>query len=469
MFKNIVIFILLTINVLLVRASDSLRILDVTSYVAIVGNYHPVARQANLLPEQARAELRIARGGWDPLLYSDYNNKTYNSSNYYSFFENTIKIPVWYGIEVKAGYDVAYGNNLNPESKLPGGGLGYLGIQVPLGSELLFDKKRAALRQAQLFTKASEQEKISQLNDLFLDALKTYYDWSYAYAEYTIYKQAVKIAEDRFAATCKAAQLGDRPAIDTTEALTQLQSRQLQEVDAKMRYINALLQVNNFLWLPDGRPYPLDTLLTPSTPDTAFLRATLSLGGMEQLTATLHTVHPTLLLYNFKLKQLEIERRLKIESLKPRLNLQYNLISNKFNFGSEAGLLFTNSYKFGLQFSMPLSFTQARGELNKVKLKTQETTYALELKTQQLINKLRSSFNELSALQQQTRIYLQNTAAYKVLLEGEQKRLLNGESSLFLVNARENRFIETQLKIAEVVTKYYKAEATYEWASGNLQ
>ena len=157
--------------------NDSVRVVKVEEYMAIVGSYHPVARQASLLPQQARAELRIARGGFDPFLYSDYNSKTYDGTNYYSFFETAVKVPLWYGVEVKAGYDFAYGSYLNPESKLPGDGLGYLGINVPLGANLVFDKRRAALRQAQVFQQASEQERLSQMNDLFLEALKAYYDW----------------------------------------------------------------------------------------------------------------------------------------------------------------------------------------------------------------------------------------------------------------------------------------------------
>lgn len=467
--KHIVLFTLLVLSGIKTNAIDSLRVLDVNAYVAIVGNYHPVAKQADLITQQARAELRIARGGWDPALTSDYASKTYNGSNYYSFFESAVKVPVWYGIEVKAGYDFAYGAYINPESKLPAGGLGYLGIQMPLGSELVFDKKRAALRQAQIFTRASEQEKLSQLNDLYLDALKAYYDWANAFAEYNIYVKAVKVAEERFIATCKTAALGDRPAIDTTEALTQLQSRQLQQVEAKMRYINALLQVNNFLWLPSGEPYPFDSLLVPVLPDTIITEGMLNMGSMETLAMQLKSIHPQLAAYSFKLKQLEIERRLKLESLKPKLNLQYNLLSNRFNFSSPAGSIFTNAYKFGLQFSMPLSFTQARGELTKVKLKIQETGYLFQLKEQQLINKLRSSFNELVSLQQQSHIYLQTTEGYKTLWEGEQKRFINGESSLFLVNSRENKYIEAQLKIAELTCKYYKAEATYKWATGNTR
>ncbi len=447
---------------------DSVKVISVEEYMAVVSRYHPVARQADLLPQQARAELRIARGGFDPLLYSDYNSKTFDGTNYYSYFESAVKIPVWYGVEVKAGYDFAYGNYINSESKLPAGGLGYLGLNVPLGANLVFDKKRAALKQAHIFQQASQQERLSQLNDLLLDALKYYYEWSYYYQEYSVYREAVKVAEQRFEATRRTAELGDRPAIDTMEALTQLQSRQLQLVESRMRYLNAGLEVSNYLWLENGTPYPFDTTVVPVIADTSFLSKALNLGGLEELCAGLRTINPNLALYSLKLKQLDVERRLKIENLKPTLNVQYNLLSRRFSFESPTGSIFTNNYKFGLQFAMPLSFTQARGDLKLVKLKIEQANYMLDLKTQQLSNKLRSSFNELLALQQQTKLYLRSVDGFKALLDGEQKRFENGESSLFLVNARETRYIDARIKTAELLTKYYKAEAGYKWAAGSV-
>ena len=212
---------------------SALKKLSAAEFIEIVKAYHPVAKQANLLTERAQAELLIARGGWDPLIKSEYDRKTYDGANYYSYFENKITVPVWYGIEVNAGYDYVYGGNVNAENKLPKDGLGYLGISVPLLKNMLIDKQRATLRQAQIFRDASVQQRLIILNNLLYDALKTYYDWSYSYNELQIYNQAVQVADIRFKATVQSNLLGDRAAIDTTEALTQLQSRQYQLNEAR--------------------------------------------------------------------------------------------------------------------------------------------------------------------------------------------------------------------------------------------
>lgn len=39
---------------------------------------------------------------------------------------------------------------------------------------------------------------------------------------------------------------------------------------------------------------------------------------------------------------------------------------------------------------------------------------------------------------------------------------------MFIVNARENKLIESQLKLRELQAKFYKTEATLKWAIGNV-
>jgi outer membrane protein TolC len=449
-------------------ADTTLRVLTVSEFMEIVKNYHPVAKQAQLILEQAKAKLLIARGGWDPDLYSNYKNKTYDGANYYSYFESKISVPVWYGIEVNTGYDLVNGQNINVENKLPPNGLGYLGISVSLLKNVLLDKQRATLKQALIFREASEQQRLVILNDLLYNALKTYYDWSYAYNEYLIYTEAVRIATIRYNATIQGVIYGDRAALDTTEALTQLQSRQFQLNDAKLRFLNNGLEINNYLWLNNNTPRPIDTTIVPMPLNTDFTQQQIQLNYLEDMAFELQQNHPILLNYNFKLRQLDIERRLKLESLKPTLNAKYNLLSEQFNFQSQAGILLSNNYYFGLNFSMPLTFMQGRGALRLTKLEIQNTRYEMNYKKQELLNKLRGTFNELITTQQQTKLYEQSVQGFKALFEGETIRLNNGESSLFLVNARENRLLDAQIKLCELQTKYFKTEAELKWAVGNI-
>ena len=52
--------------------------------------YHPVAKQADINLEFGEQEMRIARGGFDPLLFGNYDNKQFKDTEYYDQIEGVI-------------------------------------------------------------------------------------------------------------------------------------------------------------------------------------------------------------------------------------------------------------------------------------------------------------------------------------------------------------------------------------------
>ena len=83
-----------------------------------------------------------------------------------------------------------------------------------------------------------------------------------------------------------------------------------------------------------------------------------------------------------------------------------------------------------------------------------------------MTNKVKEYYTALKMLEQQIdlqRALLKNQA---LLLSGEETRFANGESSLFMVNSREQKRIETEQKLAETIAKYYKQKAAMKWVTG---
>jgi hypothetical protein len=54
--------------------------------------------------------------------------------------------------------------------------------------------------------------------------------------------------------------------------------------------------------------------------------------------------------------------------------------------------------------------------------------------------KLKSYYNEYQTLKMQIELQSKMYENYQLLVKAEESRLMNGESSLFLVNSRENKF-----------------------------
>ena len=137
---SVLLSLFLSKNSLAQPSQDSSKtVLTLTEFLNQVKQNHPVAKQASLLNRAAQAELLAAKGGFDPKLYGDYEQKYFDSKNYYAFGEYGVKVPTWYGIEVKGSYNIAEGNFVNPESKLQKQGQAVVGISMPILQNLMLD------------------------------------------------------------------------------------------------------------------------------------------------------------------------------------------------------------------------------------------------------------------------------------------------------------------------------------------
>ena len=74
-------------------------------------------------------------------------------------------------------------------------------------------------------------------------------------------------------------------------------------------------------------------------------------------------------------------------------------------------------------------------------------------------NKILAVYTELDSYQEQTGLIGQIVNNYSQLLSAEERKFSFGESSLFLINSRESKLIDAQLKKIEVQNKFLGAKA----------
>lgn len=451
------------------KAQDSSYVLSPADFLNIVRTFHPVIKQADITVEKARAGITIARGEFDPYFYLNTDQKTFDGKNYFRYTNPELKIPTWYGIEVKAGLENNGGDFLN--SEVTPGKTSYAGISVPLAKNLVMDKRRAALRQAGIFKNQSMAERDILINDILLDAYYAYWNWVQASWNYEVITNTVKVNETRFRLVKMAFQLGDRPAIDTTEALAQLEAFRFMESESKLRLNNSALELSNFLWKENNEYYELPALTVSSIRPEKSIATLAEIPDLMSMLETIPASHPKLRFYNFKLSGLEVDRKLKFQELLPTVNLRTNILNKGYNVLSniQKNAFYENNNKFGIEVGIPLRFSKGRGEYKMAKLKIKETNLEVAMLKQQLINKTKFYFNELTGLQQQVKQYESVYNNYQLLLKGEELKFRSGESSLFLLNNRENKVLETSLKLNELKIKFLKSQASLQWAAGLLK
>jgi len=443
--------------------SDSLT-MSFENFISLVKRNHPVSKQADITMKSGEQMLKSARGNFDPVLKSELDNKEYGGKEYYMINNNELKFPTIIGMELKVGYETNRGAYLNPENVVPDNGLAYAGFTIPLGNGLFFDERRQALRQAQVFEKSTVLERTLMLNELVYKATAAYWEWYVSWNVNKIFAESVSLAEFRLNGIRSTFLLGDIPAIDTLEAHILLQTRLLSLNESLIDLQNSSLLLSNYLWSEQQEPLLLDSMAKPENPFSV-ISVSVSETALQSILSELDSIHPELQLYQNKLQSLDFERRMKAEKIKPKLNVSYNLLNEPVG-GNPANNFTVNDYKWGFEFGMPLLLRKERGDLQLTKLKINETNLAIDQKRVEIQNKIQAYTMEMKVLTDQIKLYESTVANYSGLLRGEQRKFQEGESSLFLVNSRENSFITAETKLVELYGKYQKAQASLLLAIG---
>ncbi len=422
-----------------------LSILTLDEYLGLVKQNHPVVKQADLKITEAQAKLLKARGAFDPKIEIDWDTKDFKATDYYNILNSSFKIPTWFGVELAAGFERNSGVFLNPERNVPENGLYKAGISVPLGQGLFINDRMAGLRQAQITQDLNEAERQLQINDIIYEASLAYFEWYVAYKEVELFENALEQAEIRLQGINRRARAGDLRGIDTLEAGIIQQTRALSLEKSNLNLIKRRLELSNFLWIGNNIPVELEDNidpqeLTPNDIDNVLSTNLIVLENYNLLE------HPKLRALNFKLDKLNIERRLRAEMLKPQLDLKYNFLNE--NISNIEGFN-VGEYTFGVQFSFPLFLRKARGDLRLTNAFIASAEYDLELTNTILNNKIDAVENEILSYNRQVDASRSIVNDSEILLEGEERKFSFGESSIFLINSREVKLIESQIKYFE--------------------
>jgi outer membrane protein TolC len=424
--------------------------LTYTEFLGYVKKYHPLVKNANLEINKAQANLMMARGGFDPKIEVDFSKKQFKDKEYYSILNSSFKIPTWYGIEIKAGFDNNEGIYLNPENTVPNKGLTSLGVTIPLGQGLFINQRMADVRKAKMQMQLSQSERKLQAIAVLYDASLAYFNWKKNFNELKLYEEYNKNAQIRFKGTKALVVQGDKPAIDSIEAGINVKNRMLSLEDSKLKLAKAKLELANFLWLENNIPLELSDELIPETQLEFTIQESLKTNDLLNADFSI-TNHPKINALQSKIDILNVEKKLKANMLLPKIDIGYSYLSEPSYIDNYQ----FNDYKIGLDFYFPLFLRKERGSLKLAKYKVQETEFTLDLEKVQLTNKINAQKLEIQSLLKQKELIKGLVQDNLTMLNSEERLFSFGESSLFLINTRENNLVSAQLSQIALENRFY--------------
>ena len=419
-------------------------------FLGYVKKYHPLVKQADLKLNEAQANLMQARGAFDPKIEVDFSEKQFKDSEYYSILNSSFKIPTWYGIELKAGFDNAEGMYVNPENTLPNSGLTSFGISIPVGQGLFINQRMADIRKAKIAQNLNAAERNLQAIEVLYEASISYANWKRAFEEVKLYENYLVNASNRYKGIEKLISEGDKPAIDSIEAGIVVKTRLLNLEDAKLKLIKAKLELSNYLWLENNVPLELKDDLIPEITLSKTIKEVLQINELNPIDLN---NHPKIKALDAKIAMLKVDKKLKANALLPKLDVSYNYLSEPSyidNYRFE-------DYKIGVNFSFPLFLRKERAGVKLATIKIQDSEFGLQFERKSLENKIKSQQQEIASLEKQREYIRKLIQDYNTLLNAEDRLFEMGESSLFVINSRENTLVSSQINEIALENRYLNA------------
>ena len=439
--------------------------LSLEDFVRVILANHPIIKQADLLSENALQEVRLAKGAFDPKLAASWDRKNFQEKEYYNIFNAAMTVPTWFPIDPKLSLDRNRGVFLNPENSIPEGDdfrQVTLGVSLPIGRGLFIDGRRAAVKQARIFVEMTEAERLEMINKTLLESLKTFWDWHLAYGQLQLVEQSLALSEDIYERIRLDFKFGEAAVIDTVQAAITFQNRATDYQSAQIDFRRASLQLSNFLWGINEEPIELRPDVIPD----------LSLTGpqvmdLQTLLEEAISIHPKLQQLSLKIDRLAVAEQLARENLKPRVDLNYNVINAPISpEGAFTSIDLSNDFKFGIAFEFPLFLRKERAKLKQTRIKIADTGYENLVTQQQILNAIEANYFELTNGRTMVDLLGQTAANYQRLLDAELLNLELGESDLFRINFQQDKLLEAQLKLLKQQIMLEKSKLELYWAAG---
>ena len=115
----------------------------------------------------------------------------------------------------------------------------------------------------------------------------------------------------------------------------------------------------------------------------------------------------------------------------------------------------------GIDFSMPLLFRSARADVQMGEVKLQEIALEIQNKRNELQNKIENSRQQQLIITEQIALQNRSNEGYRLLLEGENDKFFYGESSVFILNKRQEKYLDGRLKLIDLQVKLQRELLDY--------
>lgn len=423
-----------------------------------VSRCYPRIKIARLEINKSKGEYITALGQFDPSL--TLNSGSQPIGGYINNYGNTeLNIPTLYnGVKFFGGYRNGQGNwPIYYQNYLTNSGGEYrAGLSLPLLRDRLIDKERTNLLTTKETIRMRHQDAAVIKIRVYQEAIKAYWQWVQAGLQVQTFKRLQILAIKRQDAIVKQANQGDLPRLAISENLQQIVQRKQLVNQGEMIFEQAAINLSLYYRDQKGSPQvPLNGELPPYVLE----KSDHPMEGLLQL----HQ-HPALKKLQNYYKIIKLKQNLAKNELLP--NLDATAYTFKQNGTGGYPLLIPQAAMVGVSFKFPLLQREAKGKLISTSHELQQITTESKFLFEQLKNELTNLFIGIKMYHHQVALLNKELQLAKIVQNGETKKFYEGDSTLFLVNQREQttaqvrlNWINAKVKLEEMIdlTRFFSS------------
>lgn len=336
------------------------------------------------------------------------------------------------------------------------------GVKVPLLRGREIDERRAALSQTRIGQLLADLTVDQQRLVVRQLASTRYWDWVAAGQRLRIARDLLRVATERDMALREAAQLGSIAQVEVTENQRQILQRRAAIVEAERSLQQTAIALSLFYRDQFGESkIAVESQLPGNLPATQTLHDT----QIEQDLVTALQKRPEVAAVAAQRAQTRIDIDLATNQTKPSLDLGLGVTSEAGGGAVKRG---PNELKATLTFNVPWQRRVAEGKLQQASAKHSQLTQRERFARDQVSAEVRDAASAVRAAHERALLAASEVTVALDLADAERERFRLGDSTLFLVNLREQAAVDAELRLVAANLDYMRALTVYEQVTAKL-
>ncbi len=332
------------------------------------------------------------------------------------------------------------------------------GMKLPLMRDRAIDSRRADLRKADLNRRIAALSIDQQKLVILQTATRRYWEWVAAGRRYAVAEQLLDLAMKRNDILKESVRLGQTPAIEVAENERAILQRRSQLVEAERALQLATIDLSLFYRTPDGKPRMAAASQLPSGfPEQSPLTE-------EQIADDIETAlrrRPEVERLIVQRRQTEVDAALGKNMRLPSMDV---LLSFTRENGTGAVRRGPTELKGSLVFELPFQRRAAEGRIVSAEARLNQIQQREQFTRDQITAEVQDAISAVQTAYRRARLIAEEVQVARTLEDAERTKFDLGDSTLFLVNLREQATFDASVREVAARADYFRAQALYELA-----